>query len=180
MTKIAGILYPPGTDIDALLVHVARSLAATGARVGGVVQVRDPDKGLALLDLASSAIRPITQNLGPLSTSCKLDTSIMADITGGLERQIDAGLDLLILSRFGSREIEGGGFRSLFGRAMLAETPLLAGVRFEHTAAWAAFHGGLGIDLPPDEAQVLAWAKNAVGLESIMPHEGSTYEVHSS
>lgn len=162
MTKIAGILYPPGTDIDALLAGVARGLAAAGARVGGVLQVRDAVKGLALLDLGRGTIRAITQNLGPLSTSCKLDTSIMADITGDLERQIDAGLDLLILSRFGIREIEGGGFRSLFGRAMLAETPLLAGVRHEHAAAWAAFRGDLGTDLPPDETQVLAWAKGVV------------------
>lgn len=162
MTPVAGILYPPGTDIDALLAGIARLLAATGARVGGVVQVRDPDKGLSLLDLSSGAIRPITQNLGPLSTSCKLDTSIMADVTGHLERQIDAGLDLLILSRFGIREIEGGGFRSLFGRALLAETPLLAGVRVEHAAAWTAFHGSLGTDLPPDEDRALAWAKGLV------------------
>lgn len=161
MTPVAGILYPPRTDIDALLAGVARTLAATGARVAGVVQVRDPDKGLALLDLSSGAVRPITQNLGPLSTSCKLDTSIMADVTGHLERQIDAGLDLLILSRFGMREIEGGGFRSLFGRALLAGIPLLVGVRVEHAAAWATFHGGLGTDLPPDEVQALAWAKDA-------------------
>ncbi|WP_051228634.1 DUF2478 domain-containing protein [Pleomorphomonas oryzae] len=161
MTPVAGILYPPGTDIDTLLASIARTLAATGARVGGVAQVRDPEKGLSLLDLSSGAIRPITQNLGPLSTSCKLDTSIMADIAANLERQIDAGLDLLILSRFGIREIEGGGFRSLFGRALLAGVPLLAGVRVEHTAAWAAFHGGLGTDLPPDEASAFAWARGA-------------------
>lgn len=164
MAKIAAILYPPGTDIDALLARVARAVAATGARVGGVVQAHDVAgcNGLALIDLASGAIRSISQNLGPLSTSCKLDTSVMADITGALERQIDAGLDLLVLSRFGSREIEGGGFRSLFGRAMLAETPLITGVRVEHAAAWATFHGGLGIDLPPDESRALAWAKDAV------------------
>ena len=83
----------------------------------------------------------------------------------GLVQQFDAGLDLVILSRFGIREIEGGGFRSLFGRAMLADTPLLTGVRVEHAAAWAAFHGGLGVDLPPNEAEVLAWTK-AVVLET--------------
>ncbi|MBS1165733.1 MAG: hypothetical protein H6R00_1758 [Proteobacteria bacterium] len=171
MAKIAAILYPPGTDIDALLAGVARGISSTGAHVGGAVQARDVagKNGLALIDLASGAVRSISQNLGPLSTSCKLDTSIMADIAGALERQIDAGLDLLVLSRFGIREIEGGGFRSLFGRAMLAETPLLTGVRVEHAEAWAAFHGGLGIDLPPDESQVLAWAKDAV-LQAPQPN----------
>ena len=161
MAKIAGILYPPGTDVDALLVDLARAVVATGARVGGAVQLRDPVQGMALLDLASGTITAISQNLGPLSTSCKLDTSAMADIACGLERQIGAGLDLLILSRFGIREIEGGGFRSLFGQAMLAETALLAGVRMEHAAEWMAFHGGLGIDLPPDKSRVLAWTRTA-------------------
>ena len=136
MAILAAILYPPGTEIDGLLVEVARKIAEAGGRVGGVVQGRGADgKGLALTDLGSGAIRSISQNLGPLSTSCKLDTSVMADVTGHLERQIDAGLDLMILSRFGSREIEGGGFRSLFGRAMLAGIPLLTGVRVEHAAA---------------------------------------------
>ena len=163
MAKIAAILYPPGTDIDALLGGIARGLTALGARVGGVVQARDADgcKGMAVVDLASGNARSIAQNLGPLSTSCKLDTAAMADIAGDLERQIDAGLDLLILSRFGKTEIEGNGFRSLFGRALLSGTPLLTGVRQENAAAWEVFHGGLGANLPPDEAQVLAWAKGA-------------------
>ncbi len=161
MTTVAGILYPPETDIDGLLASVARGVAAAGARVGGVTQKRDATdrKGFALADIASGVVKPISQNLGPLSTACKLDTSIMAEITADLERQIDAGLDLLILSRFGGREIEGSGFRSLFGRAMLAGIPLLTGVRNEHATAWAVFHGGLGVDLPPDESRALAWAK---------------------
>jgi hypothetical protein len=163
MAILAAILYPPGTEIDGLLAEVARKIADAGGRVGGAVQGPGADgKGLALTDLGSGAVRPISQNLGPLSTSCKLDTSAMAEIAGNLERQIDAGLDLVILSRFGIRELEGGGFRSLFGRAMLVGTPLLTAVRFEHAAAWAAFHGGLGVDLPPDEAQVLAWARAVV------------------
>lgn len=169
MANLAAILYPPETDIDGLLAGVGRSIAATGARVGGVVQAANVPgcNGLALIDLGGGPIRSISQNLGPLSTSCKLDTSVLADITGHLERQIDAGLDLLILSRFGSREIEGGGFRSLFGRAMLAGIPLLTGVRVEHAAAWATFHGGLGIDLPPDAAGALAWAKATVAEASL-------------
>ncbi|SCM71387.1 conserved hypothetical protein [uncultured Pleomorphomonas sp.] len=164
MARLAAILYPPGTDIDALLGSVARSLAAAGARVGGVVQARDAEgcQGMAVVDLRGGRARSIAQNLGPLSTSCKLDTAAMADIAGDLERQIDAGLDLLILSRFGKTEIEGNGFRSLFGRALLSGTPLLTGVRNENADAWAAFHDGLGTDLPPDAAQVLAWARGAV------------------
>ena len=90
MAILAAILYPPGTEIDGLLVEVARKIAEAGGRVGGVVQGRGADgKGLALTDLGSGAVRPISQNLGPLSTSCKLDTSAMAEIAGDLERQID-------------------------------------------------------------------------------------------
>lgn len=163
MAKIAAIIYPPGTDVDALLANVADKAKKIFLRVGGVTQKHDTTdrKGFALADIASGVVKPISQNLGPLSTACKLDTSIMAEITADLERQIDAGLDLLILSRFGSREIEGGGFRSLFGRAMLAGIPILTGVRDEHAAAWAVFHGGLGVDLPADANRALAWAESA-------------------
>lgn len=163
MAKIGAIICPPGTDIDALLSAVARRLSADPVRIGGVVQLRDASgvKGMSVADLATGRVISIAQNLGPLSTACKLDTSAMAEITADLERQIDAGLDLLIISRFGKTEIEGNGFRSLFGRAMLAGIPLLTGVRDEHAAAWASFHGGMGIDLPPDENRALAWAKGA-------------------
>lgn len=165
MPSLAAILYPPETDVDALLAGAARAAAAAGARVGGVVQTRDAEgcQGMALVDLDGGGARSIAQNLGPLSISCKLDTSVMADIAADLERQLDAGLDLLVVSRFGKAEIEGGGLRSLFGRAMLAGTPLLTAVRQQNAEAWDAFHGGLGISLPPETAAVAAWVAATLG-----------------
>lgn len=160
---VAAIIYPPAHAIDALLRTVADRLAAAGWRVGGVIQSRQTDDGCAgmlLEDIKNGTKRSIAQNLGRLSTSCKLDSSVMADIAGELERQIDDGLDLLIINRFGKLEFDGGGLRSVIERAIIAETPVLTGVRDINSEAWASYHGGLGMSLPPDEAAIIAWAES--------------------
>lgn len=159
---MAAIIYPPAHAIDGLLRTVADRLAAGGWHIGGVIQSRQTDDGCAgmlLEDIRSGTRRSIAQNLGTLSTSCKLDSSAMADIAGALERQIDAGLDLLIINRFGKLEFDGGGLRSAVERAILAGTPVLTSVRDINSEAWAGFHGGLGASLPPDAAAAIAWAE---------------------
>lgn len=163
--SLAAILYPPDSDVDVLLRALAERLAAAGFRVGGVVQSGVDGAGcrdMALVDLSSGKRSSIAQKLGPLSTSCKLDTAVMADVAGRLERQIDAGLDLMILNRFGKVEIDGGGFRSTVERAMLRSVPLLTAVRLQNAEAWAAFHGGLGTTLPATAAALDAWAAGAI------------------
>jgi nucleoside-triphosphatase THEP1 len=160
---VAAIIYPPAHAIDGLLRTLADRLAARGWRIGGVIQTRQADDGCAgmlLEDIKSGTKRSIAQNLGKLSTSCKLDSSVMADIAGDLERQIDAGLDLLVINRFGKLEFDGGGLRSVIERAIIAGTPVLTGVRDINSEAWAGFHGGLGASLPPDAAAAIAWAES--------------------
>lgn len=162
---VAAVLYPPESDVDDLLWSLARRLAATGARIGGVVQSAIDGTGrrdMALVELRSGERRSIAQKLGPLSTSCKLDTAVIAEVAARLERQIDAGLDLMILNRFGKVEIDGGGFRSTLERAMLRSVPLLTAVRLQNADAWAAFHGGLGTTLTADAAALDAWAAAAL------------------
>lgn len=162
---VAAIIYPPAHAIDDLLRTVARRLAASGWRIGGVIQSRQTDDGCAgmlLEDIQSGTRRSIAQNLGTLSTSCKLDSAAMADIAAELERQIDAGLDLLIINRFGKLEFDGGGLRSAIERAIIADTPVLTGVRDINSEAWAGFHGGLGASLPPDAAAAIAWAEGVL------------------
>ena len=160
---VAAIIYPQAHAIDGLLRSVTDHLAASGWRIGGVIQSRQNDDGCAsmlLEDIKSGKKRSISQNLGTLSISCKLDSSVMADFAGELERQIDAGLDLMIINRFGKLELDGGGLRSVIERAIIAETPVLTGVRDINSEAWSRFHGGLGVSLPPDEAAIIAWAES--------------------
>lgn len=162
---VAAIIYPPSHAIDDLLRALSHHLAAGGWRVGGVIQIRQTDDGCAgmlLQDIRSGTRRSIAQNLGTLSTSCKLDSAAMADIAGELERQIDAGLDLLIINRFGKLEFDGGGLRSAVERAIITGTPILTSVRDVNREAWDGFHGGLGASLPPDANAATAWAESAL------------------
>jgi hypothetical protein len=65
---------------------------------------------------------------------------------------------LLVVNRFGRAESLGRGLIGCFTAALEAAVPVLAAVRAPYDADWRAFHGGLGQDLPADEARVVGWA----------------------
>ena len=93
---------------------------------------------------------------------CRLDARGLSEIGALLDRTLDQHIELLLLNRFGTAEAEGGGLRSVFVRAIEAGIPILTAVRPPYLEAWAEFHGGLAVDLPPDLDRVLAWCSDAV------------------
>jgi len=68
-----------------------------------------------------------------------------------------AGCDLVMLSKFGKLEADGGGLRNAFGAAIEAGVPVLTSVSSAYTAKWEAFATPLFTVLPPDAAQVDSW-----------------------
>lgn len=163
---MAALITPGSRDLDALFADLANQLKAEGYAVGGVLQSLGCDGGacgqMLMTDIDTGITVNITQNLGKLATACHLDSSLLAGICGSLERQVEAGLDVVLLNRFGKAEIEGHGLRGVLEKAVLAETPVLLSVRPDHAAAWAAFHQGLADDLPADREAVLAWARAVI------------------
>lgn len=71
---IAALPVRQDVPVDALLADVAAQLAAEGLRTAGFLQ-RD---GVRLEDLTSGALYPITQDLGPGSSGCRLDPAGLA------------------------------------------------------------------------------------------------------
>ncbi len=117
---------------------------------------------MVLTELISQRRFRISQELGSQAAACRLDAAGLAEVGALLDRSIDRELDLMILNRFGTAEAEGGGLRSVLARAIEAGIPVLTTVRPPYDAAWADFHGGLAVDLPPRLAPVLAWCRDAV------------------
>lgn len=164
---LAAIIATGETPTGALLETVARTLAGEGIVVGGVLQapqiaIEGRAAPIVFVDVESGARTEVSQNLGPLSHACRLDLDAVARVTAALESRIEAGLDLMVINRFGKAEIEGRGLRAAFERAFLAGIPILTVVQPEQRAGWKDFHGGLADDLPADAGPVLAWCRRLV------------------
>jgi hypothetical protein len=168
--RIAAVIYNSGFAIDDFLNDVVSRLRADGVRLGGAVQENlrgandEPCAAMVLTELKSQRRFRISQELGTQAQACRLDAAGLAEVGSLLERGIDRDTDLMLMNRFGVAEAEGRGLRSIFARAIEAGIPVLTAVRPPYTEAWADFHGGLAIDLPPSLDPVLAWARESVRL----------------
>ena len=165
--RLAAVRFSDGGDIDRLLETVARDLRADGVNVGGFLQREFPgEEGccsiISLENLANGALERISQPLGIGSRGCRLDPRALAGLTGPLVRQLDSGIDLLILNRFGKGESEGQGFRQAIERAFDIGTPVLTAVRETYAEAWDDFGGGFATSLPAEPAPVLAWCRSVL------------------
>lgn len=159
---IAGILFERGDGIDALLAGLVTRLAGRGSALAGALQIARPGPPggrpeLWLVEIGGSWEVALLETRGAGARGCRLDPRAVAEAAGRLEGDIACGPDLLVLNRFGKAEAEGGGLRSVIEGAAAAGIPVLAGVRADFAADWAAFHGGLGTTLAPRTAAVEGW-----------------------
>ena len=84
---------------------------------------------MSLEELASRRVIPISQELGPGSSSCRLDPAAMAEAAALVGQSIAASPDLFIFNKFGSQELAGAGLRSEMAEVAAAGLPLLTTVR---------------------------------------------------
>lgn len=153
---------------DRLLERVVAGLAEDGVRAIGVLRAaRTGDAGeqceSALRLLPDGPVIRITQDLGTGSAACRLDAGALEEVAGLAAARLSAqGGDLVVLNKFGLSEAEGRGFRALIAEALGRGLPVLLGLPEVHRAAFDRFADGMATDLPPDEAAILAWCRNAV------------------
>lgn len=168
LPKLAAIRFETG-DIDGLFTDIACTLLNKGHRVRGVLQSRGKTHGechCADMDLhaigAAKTFR-ISQPLGNGSHGCRLHPGALAECAAYLETELDHGVELLVLNRFGRGESEGRGFRDLIGQAMVRGIPVLTAVRPTYADEWRAFGEALSCDLPMDQSAVLNWFNQLIG-----------------
>lgn len=130
------------------------------ARVVGVVE--DYSRGSARKDadlrsLADAHSRPIFQDLGERSTACSVDADSVAMACEAVRRDIAAGCDLVVLSKFAKLEAGRCGLSDAFVAALDAQAPILTSVAPKFDAQWAAFAAPLFVILPPQLAAIRAW-----------------------
>jgi hypothetical protein len=166
-SAIAGIQFAKGADIDGLLRDVAGSLTRAKTRLGGLLQFADGGdarraSSVKVVDVYSGDRYEIWEPRGHWARGCRLDENGLAQAEAGVLESLDAGIDLLILNRFGRAESKGRGLIACFVQAMSVGVPILTAVREPFDVEWDRFHGGMGTNLPPEPRAILRWANGVL------------------
>lgn len=157
-TPILTLTGASSPTIQSLLLTSARRWKQSGRRIVGVVEVpSSKGNGHRLEDLATGAQYAIYQELGSSSGACRLCGSGIIEACESLCRQIAAGCDLVVISKFGKLEAARTGLIAAFSAAIVAEKPILTAVAPTFIEAWQRFAGPLASFSAPEEAAIEAW-----------------------
>ena len=155
-SALAAIVFGQDENVDALMQELLRRLTARGVRVGGLIQ-SPCDETVMATHIESGRRIDLMQNLGACSEGCRLDTGALAEAAGLLAQSLATPPQLLLISRFGHAEVQGGGFLAEIGEAASLNIPTLIGVSDKRRAQWAEFAGDLSETLPCSLEAALAW-----------------------
>ena len=161
-TKIIGVVRgASNVEIQAIL----RALAdkwRQDVRLAGLVAENHglPDRHCQagyLRNLTTGARFSIFHDLGPDAAMCHLDGTGAVAAGAGVQSDIAAGCDLVLLNKFGKLEAAGDGLSSAFRAAIIAGVPLLTSVSPAHDEAWRRFMDQEYAVLPADQAAIDLW-----------------------
>lgn len=174
--SIAAIRFTGGDPVDAVLEQVVKDLRNSGCRLGGFLQreIEDGENCCSITyleNLADGTMVRISQPLGSGSKGCRLNPHALAELAGTVLRDMEEGVDLLILNRFGKGESDGHGFRQVIEKAFLDGVPVLTAVRDTYGEAWDAFGAEFSMELGLDVNEVAKWCR------SVLPAERDSLEV---
>ncbi|AZO23584.1 DUF2478 domain-containing protein [Mesorhizobium sp. M1E.F.Ca.ET.045.02.1.1] len=152
---ITAIVYSNGAEFEAFLQEITTIMAERGVRLAGLVQLSEkkPDRvkcDMHLRDLASGELHSISDDRGPHSRGCVLNTDRLLRACEAAGTELSGKTDLLVLCKFGKTEVEGGGFRALIAKALELSVPVLIGVPAINLAPFREFAADLArqIELP--------------------------------
>lgn len=134
-------------------------------RIAGVIEAMEgagsePGAcGLEVLrSIADGREFSLFQDLGTGSTACALDPAGVAEACAAVCRDIAAGCDLVILSKFAKLEAENGsGLMAAFVAALEAGVPILTAVSPGRRGQWDAFAAPYYEVLSPNLHEIAVW-----------------------
>jgi hypothetical protein len=149
-------------DIQKLLAAFAERRGQEGFRVAGAIEVPAPAGSclcgrLALKDIATRALFPVTLDLGSGSSACKLDAAGLTAACQSVLQAIAGGADLVVLSKFGKVEAEGSGFLDAFSAAAGAGIPCVTGVAPSFAASFLRYAGDYSQWIGADASSLERW-----------------------
>jgi nucleoside-triphosphatase THEP1 len=166
-SQIAVVVYDDGLVRDALITRCATDLAASGYRLGGIVQSNAHRPGrrrcdMYVKDLMGGDEIKISFDRGNEARGCRLDPDAFARIDGWIERAVLEHVELLVINKFGKEEANGRGLRAVLAEALIAEIPLLIGISTQNLSDFLTFVGDSATRLGPDIEAMTAWCRNGI------------------
>jgi len=167
LSQIGAVVYGDGLYSDALLAQCAADLAASGYRLGGIVQSNAHPSGrrrcdMYVKDLLGGDEIKISLDRGNEARGCRLDPDAFARIDAWVERAVLERVDLLIINKFGREEAHGRGLRSVIAEALVAEIPVVIGVSTRNLCDFLTFVGDSTTRLQPNIEAITAWCRTAI------------------
>lgn len=169
--RIAVVQGAPSAAIQEMFHALVERWQPT-VRIAGVVA---EDHGLPdrkcragyLRSIVSGTLYPIFQDLGPGAEACHLKEEGALAAAAAVEKDIVAGCDLVLLSKFGKLEAAGRGLSEAFTAALAADLPLLTSVSPAFDAAWRGFAAPRFEILPAEVDPIETWWRTIHGDRSI-------------
>ena len=169
--RIAVVQGAPSAAIQEMFHALVERWQPT-VRIAGVVA---EDHGLPdrkcragyLRSIVSGTLYPIFQDLGPGAEACHLKEEGALAAAAAVEKDIVAGCDLVLLSKFGKLEAAGRGLSEAFTAALAADLPLLTSVSPAVDAAWRGFAAPRFEILPAEVDPIETWWRTIHGDRSI-------------
>jgi len=159
--RIAVVQGAPGATIQDLFRGLIDRWRPSDRVVGVIAESHGLDDRACsagfLRNIGTGERFPIFQDLGPGSTACHLDGASMRFAAEAVQRDIAAGCDLVLLSKFGKLEDGKSGLMDAFAAAIEAHVPVLTSVSPAFETAWAKFAAPLFVTLPADPVKIDAW-----------------------
>jgi hypothetical protein len=176
---LAAVVYGPGDDPDRLFIDFADDLSRSGRRPVGLVQVgrscRAENPGLGVVVLPGGDMAPLVDDGPAFTTGCRLDACRLAGVAKRVAGAIAGGSDLVIISRFGRMETEGGGLAGLIIGAIDADIPVLIAVPEHRFAALVRFAAGMNVRLACRREALDRWWRSVAGPPVRRPRKGGTF-----
>jgi hypothetical protein len=160
--KIGVVQGSPSAIIQPLLAEFAARNCRTRKIVGVVEQTQESaelscDAG-QLVSLLNGQRFQLFQDLGPGSTACRVYPEGALFAAETVRRDIEAGCDLVILSKYGKLEAERqSGLLSAFVAAIEIDAPILTSVAPKFETAWKRFASGMYVTLQADADSLENW-----------------------
>lgn len=148
--QLAYFLYENGVYPAAALRAAVDTLLVQGLKVIGLIQQESLRPGrsrcdMELEDIASGARIPISEERGAAARGCRLDPAGLAAAYMAARAGLTTDTDLVVISKFGKIEAEGGGLRDLIAEALEHDVPVLIGVPERNLPGWQDFAGDMAL-----------------------------------
>ena len=158
---IAALPADSSHDVQNLMEQFGDYLSELGLNVSGVTQHRksseEKKSNIILKNYQSKESYLISQDLGPGSVACNLDSSQLAHACAAIERSITENSHLILISKFSKQEAARGGLCDAFRIAMSRGIPVLTTVSPYVAKEWTVFAGPLAENVSPSFDAILEW-----------------------